>query len=76
MAKGILLLDYLPTRCCDCELRNDIAIGKTICHVTLKDLTDDECFKTKPQWCPLKELSNSQKGVADEESETVMHVSE
>ena len=58
MAKGILLLDYLPTRCCDCELRNDVAIGKTICHVTLKDLTD------------------SKKGVADEESETVMHVSE
>lgn len=59
MAKGMLLLDYLPTRCCDCTLRNDVSVGKTICHVTLKDLTGKECFQIKPTWCPLKEVENS-----------------
>lgn len=59
MAKGMLLLDYLPTRCCDCPLRNDVSVGKTICHVNLKDLTDKEYFQIKPTWCPLKEVENS-----------------
>ena len=45
MAKGMLLLDYLPTRCCDCELRNSIDINKTVCHVTLKDISDKEYFQ-------------------------------
>lgn len=56
MAKGMLLLDYLPTRCCDCELRNSIDINKTVCHVTLKDISDKEYFQIKPEWCPLQEV--------------------
>lgn len=56
MAKGVLRLDYLPTRCCDCELQNSIDINKTVCHVTLKDISDNESFQKKPDWCPLIEL--------------------
>lgn len=49
-AKGMLLLKYLPTRCCDCELRNSIDINKTVCHVTLKDISDNEYFYKNPKW--------------------------
>ena len=52
----MLQLEYLPTRCCDCILRNDISIGKTICHVNSKKLADKECYQSKPKWCPLKEM--------------------
>lgn len=56
MAKGLLYLNYFPTRCCDCGLSNCIKLGKTICHVTLKDISDEEYLQKKPDWCPLLEL--------------------
>ena len=49
-------MDYLPTRCCDCELENDIKLNKTICHVSLRDISDSEYSQKKPDWCPLREL--------------------
>lgn len=55
MAKGILLLDYLPTRCADCELRNSISIDNTVCHVNMKSINDSEYFGKKPSWCSLRD---------------------
>lgn len=56
MSKAVLVMDYLPTRCCDCELENDIKLNKTICHVSLRDISDSEYSQKKPDWCPLREL--------------------
>lgn len=56
MSKAVLVMDYMPTRCCDCELENDVKINKTICHVSLRDISDSEYSQKKPDWCPLREL--------------------
>lgn len=42
MPKAVLVMNYMPTRCCDCELENDVKINKTICHVSLRDISDSE----------------------------------
>lgn len=42
MAKAVLVMNYMPTRCCDCDLENDVKINKTICHVSLRDISDSE----------------------------------
>lgn len=56
MPKAVLVMNYMPTRCCDCELENDVKINKTICHVSLRDISDSEYSQKKPDWCPLREL--------------------
>ena len=56
MAKAVLVMNYMPTRCCDCDLENDVKINKTICHVSLRDISDSEYSQKKQDWCPLREL--------------------
>lgn len=75
MPKAVLVMNYMPTRCCDCELENDEKINKTICHVSLRDISDSEYSQKKPDWCPLRELpekkqtnyymNNKEKGIVE-----------
>ena len=55
--KAILVIDTMPKRCADCPLRNSMAGHKTICYSTMKDLSNDEYYKEKPNWCPLKDIN-------------------
>ena len=55
MKKAALIID-MPTRCADCPLNAILKTGEPICFTTLKNITNDECYKQKPDWCPLKEI--------------------
>jgi len=55
MGRAVLVIDTMPTRCADCPLRNS-ATGEPICHVILKEINENEYYKEKPNWCPLKSI--------------------
>ena len=44
----------MPSRCADCILR--ASPHKTFCVTNFMDISDDEYYKQKPTWCPLREV--------------------
>ena len=57
MAKGILLLDYLPTRCCDCILRNDVSIVKNNMSHYFKRFNGWWIFQNKTSMVSFKRMA-------------------
>lgn len=64
MEQGILIV-HMPKRCADCKLNCSIGGEQPFCYVNLENVTDDEYYHQKPEWCPLspvpkrKNLSSS-----------------
>ena len=53
----VLVLPAMPKRCADCSLQcSALGRDKTICIPTVKEISDNEYYEQKPEWCPLFEL--------------------
>ena len=57
MGKAILVLD-MPKKCADCTLRCSIVGQDTICFATMRTLMNENYYKEKPSFCPLKPMPN------------------
>lgn len=62
MAKAVLVMD-MPGRCADCQLRCSIEVNEPFCYGTMKNVTEDEYYKEKPQWCPLKPMPKKKENI-------------
>lgn len=56
--KGILELSCVPRRCADCPLNCSVGGGQPFCYFTLREISDNEYYNTKPASCPIKPLSD------------------
>jgi hypothetical protein len=59
MAKAVLVMD-MPKRCADCQLRCSIEVNEPFCYSTMQNVTEEEYYKEKPSWCPLKPMPEKQ----------------
>ena len=68
--KAILVLNEMPSRCLNCNCVGHINHnGKfNVCRITGEILQEDDYYKSKPDWCPLK-LMPSKKPTIGKESE-------
>lgn len=55
MSKAILVLQNNPKKCAECQLRCSYE-NHLFCFMTSKDLSNDEYYNKKPDWCPLKPI--------------------
>ena len=57
MSKAILVVD-MPSRCLNCNCVGTInRNGKfNVCRILGDILKEDDYYKNRPDWCPLKEL--------------------
>ena len=55
MSKAVLVMD-MPQRCADCQLRCSIEVNEPFCYGTMQNVTEEEYYKEKPSWCPLKPI--------------------
>jgi hypothetical protein len=55
MDKAILVLPNNPKKCAVCQLRCSYE-NHLFCFMTSKDLSNDEYYNKKPDWCPLKSI--------------------
>ena len=60
--KGFILVDF-PRYCVDCKFYREINEGTDACCEMTVDPDEYDCyrmiddyFKSKPQWCPIKEI--------------------
>ncbi len=53
MAKVMLIMD-MPSSCADCILRASPNPKEPFCVTNFKNISDDEYYKQKPDWCPLR----------------------
>ena len=60
--KAILVLDEMPKNCLKCPIGKNISIPLETCiQCPLGKCAIDEETKTRPDWCPLKELPKKKK---------------
>ena len=58
MSKAVLVIDSMPTKCCQCPA---VDFGCYMCQCGMMiDLTRENMFKKKPDWCPLRPLPEKQ----------------
>lgn len=61
MSKSILVIDT-PDYCIDCPCHFAGMSGQVWCGKENKELLADDIQTFKPDWCPLRELSNKSDG--------------
>ena len=60
--KAILVLDEMPKNCLKCPIEKNISIPLETCiQCPLGKCAIDEETKTRPDWCPLKEVPKKKK---------------
>ena len=56
--KAILILDEMPKKCLKCPIGKNISIPLETCiQCPIGKCVIDEETKTRPDWCPLKPMS-------------------
>ena len=58
----MLIMENMPSRCADCILRASPDPKNPFCVTNFKNISDDEYYKEKPDWCPLQEVPKKYEG--------------
>lgn len=62
MAKGIIVVDEIPGNCRNIRGdKNGCPYGGMFCQIKIEDVMEHVKSGTKPDWCPIKPMSNEVK---------------